>query len=94
MSVLIERKRDSGITGAGEEKRSAVDFFRCKRRPAGSLRLRVFRKEKVLEVRRELDAGRYAVNEHLSIAADKLIEDIMRPADMPARVPSRKPERR
>ncbi|MFH1717168.1 MAG: hypothetical protein ABIF19_07445 [Planctomycetota bacterium] len=39
--------------------------------------LQGFRKRKVLAVRRRLAEGRYAVNERISVALDRLIEDIM-----------------
>jgi hypothetical protein len=34
------------------------------------------RKEKVLAVRRQLDAGKYSINERLNVAADRLIENL------------------
>lgn len=35
------------------------------------------RKEKVLAVRHQLDAGKYSIDERLNVATDKLIEDLI-----------------
>jgi len=34
------------------------------------------RKEKVLDVRRQLTEGKYALNEHLDVALDRVLEDL------------------
>jgi len=58
-----------------------VDVYSSSARPTRPRRPREVRKRKVLAVRRELDEGRYAVNERLSVAFDRLIEDIMAAGD-------------
>lgn len=35
------------------------------------------RKEKVLAVRHQLDAGKYGINERLNVVADRLVEDLI-----------------
>ena len=39
--------------------------------------LQKVRKEKVLAVRHQVDAGKYDINERLNVAADRLIEDLI-----------------
>ena len=81
LTVTEQLKGSSGISTSSQITRSTLQGEIIRQRITSRLLTKVStkqnRKEKILNIRRQLDAGKYDIKKHLDMAADRLIENLI-----------------